>query len=501
MRGSLHLTGDAILAIDQGTTNTKGLCVGSTGACLFAVSATVPMSRMRLEWLEQSPEAVWASVEEVVRQCLAFCRDSGLKIAGVAVTNQRETAVAWDRVTGQALGNAISWQCRRSAGVCSKLAGGADLVRRKAGLPLDPLLTATKWRWMLEESEAAPALRALAGKDRLWLGTIDSWLIHKLCGGSAHVTDHSNASRTGLLHLESLEWDDELLQLFDIPRAALAQLVPSMGVAGICDSTTPLKGLPIVAVVGDSHAALVANGGGRIKATYGTGSSLMVRVETLPACSTGLARTVAWSTPGQVYYALEGNIVMAGACIRWLGEFFGLPRAVEGIVALSESVEDSDGVVFVPAMAGLGAPYWDASARGAIFNLGPHHRVAHVARAAVEAIAHQVADVFELLKQSTGVHFDEICADGGATRNAGLMQFQADILNCDVLRSKAEELSALGAAWLGGIALDWWPSIATPYSASAIPERFSPRMDASTRALSRSHWKTAVRRTLTAEDV
>lgn len=490
------MTGDVILAIDQGTTNTKGLCVGSTGACLFVASAPVPMTSAPHEWLEQSSEMIWASVDQVIHQCLSFCSEAGLKIAGVAVTNQRETAIAWDRSTGQTLGNAISWQCRRSADVCSRLAGSVELVHRKSGLPLDPLLTATKWRWMLEQADTAPALQVLAGKEQLCLGTIDSWLLQKLCGGSVHVTDHTNASRTGLLNLEHLEWDEELLQLFEIPRAALAQLVPSMGMAAVCGTATPLKGLPIVAIIGDSHAALAAHGAGKIKATYGTGSSLMARVDTLAASCSGLARTVAWSTPTQAYYALEGNIAMTGACIRWLGEFLGLPHPVEDVITLSGSVDDSAGVVFVPAMAGLGAPYWDASARGAIFNLGPQHRAAHLARAAVEAIAHQVSDVFELLEQSAGVRFDDICADGGATRNVKLMQFQADILGRNVLRSQAEELSALGAAWMGGVTLGWWPSIAA-CAASAPSQRFSPRMDASTRASLRSQWKTALGRTLT----
>ncbi len=453
------------------------------------------MTRVHKEWLEQSSAAIWTSVEEVIRACLKFCSGDGLKVAAVAVTNQRETAMAWDRASGRALGNAISWQCRRSAGVCGRLTDDAGLIRRKAGLPLDPLLTATKWQWMLEESEHAPALQELAKKDGLCLGTIDSWLARQLCGGLVHVTDHTNASRTGLLDLERLEWDDELLELFRIPREALAQVVPSAGIAARCGKATPLDGLPIVAILGDSHAALAAYGERRVKATYGTGSSIMARVESLPECCAGLARTVAWSTSAKVYYALEGNIAMTGGCIQWLGEFLGLPNAVEDVLALSKDVRDSDGLVFVPAMVGLGAPYWDASARGAILNLGPHHRAAHLAHAAVESIAHQVADVFESLEQTAGTRLDEICADGGASRNVELMQFQADMLDRNILCSDVAELSALGAAWLGGVEMGWWPTTAVPYAAIAPPERFSPWMNASARALLRSQWKTAVRRT------
>ncbi len=460
------------------------------------------MLHARRDWMEQSPAAIFESVQKVADECVAFCVGAGLEIRGLAIANQRETAVAWDRATGEALGNAISWQCRRSAEICRVLATSAEIIRQRAGLPLDPLLTATKWRWMLEESEAAAELRSLLQSGRLCFGTVDSWLLHCLTRGGAHATDHTNASRTGLLNLHSLEWDADLLQVFGVPLTALPALVPSMGAGGFRASISQLEDVPILAVLGDSHAALAGQGitgPGTVKATYGTGSSLMTLVETLPPDGASLARAIAWTTAREVHYALEGNIAMTGSVVRWLGEFLGLARPVEDVIALAESIEDAAGVEFVPAMAGLGAPYWDFAARGAILNLGTGHRMAHLARAALNAIAHQVADVFEALEQAADVHFTELRADGGATRNSGLMQLQADILGRDVLRSAAEELSALGAAWLAGVELRWWTSVAEPYAAVHAPQRFAAHIDPITRASLRKQWKTAVRRTLTGE--
>jgi len=451
----------------------------------------------RDEWMEQSPLEIAESVRRVLLRSVELCKSVSKHVIGIAISNQRETALAWDRKTGEPLGGAIGWQCRRSEAICRRLFASAELLRRTTGLPLDPLVTASKWNWMLHESEFREQAQSLAKEGRLCLGTVDSWLIFWLTRGAVHATDHTNASRTGLLNLDRLQWDEEMLELFSIPFLALPKVFASAAQFGVCSVIDELQGVPIVSAIGDSHAALVAQGpSAAVKATYGTGSSLMAALPTLsPDCSQ-LARTIAWSTQQGVRYALEGNIAMSGAAVRWAGEFLGLPNPVDDVVALAGTVTDSGGVMFVPAMVGLGAPYWDASARGSIHNLGPWHTSAHLARAAIDAIAFQVADVFEAMEAAAGERLNEVHADGGATRNRGLMQFQADILGRDVLRSQSEELSAVGAGWLGGITLGWWRTIAEPHRTVEPPERFSVQMDAPAREKLRSAWKDAVGRTL-----
>lgn len=489
---------EVILAVDQGTTSTKCVCLSRTGAILFTTSAPLSMQCPRDEWMEQSPLEIVESVRQVLMRAVEFCNSASKHVRGIAISNQRETALAWDRETGEPLGQAISWQCRRSDTICRKLAGEAGSFRRTTGLPLDPLVTASKWHWMLHESEFAQQAQELAREDKLCLGNVDAWLIYWLTRGEVHATDHTNASRTGLLNLESLVWDEQMLQMFGIPSSALPQLRMSADQFGVCRAIDELRGVPIVSAIGDSHAALVAQGPfAAVKATYGTGSSLMAAVSTLPQECSQLARTVAWSTPLGVRYAIEGNIAMIGSAVRWVGEFLGLPQPVDDVVALAATVANSAGVIFVPAMAGLGAPYWDAAARGSVHNLGPWHTSAHLARAAIDAIAFQVADVFEAMEAVSGMRLNEIHADGGATRNRDLMQFQADILGRDVIRSSREELSAIGAGWLGGMTLGWWRSTDEPYRTAKPGERFSVQMDAPVREKLRSAWKDAVGRTLT----
>jgi glycerol kinase len=489
---------EVILAVDQGTASSKCVCLSRTGEILFTTSTPVSMFCPKDEWMEQLPLEVVESVRQVLLRSVEFCNSVSKHVCGIAISNQRETALAWDRETGEPLGQAISWQCRRSDAICRRLCASAESFRRTTGLPLDPLVTASKWHWMLHESELAEQAQALAREGSLCLGNVDAWLIYWLTGGEVHATDHTNASRTGLLNLESLEWDEEMMQLFGIPSSALPQLRMSADQFGVCHEIDELQGVPIVCVIGDSHAALVAQGpSAAVKATYGTGSSLMAAVSVLPQECLQLARTVAWSTPKGVRYALEGNIAMTGAAVRWVGEFLGFPKPVDDAVALAATVADSAGVIFVPAMVGLGAPYWDAAARGSVHNLGPWHTSAHMVRAAIDSIAFQVADVFEAMEAVSGKRLNEVHADGGATRNRELMQFQADILGRDVFRSRREELSAIGAGWLGGMTLGWWRSIDEPYQTAEPGERFSVQMDAPVREGLRSAWKDAVGRTLT----
>lgn len=490
---------EVVLAVDQGTTSTKCVAVDREGAVRFSASAPLRMLAPGDQWLEQSPQEIIASARVVLDQAAASCHDRGLHVSGIAISNQRETALAWDAETGEPIGNAISWQCRRSAGICQSLAAHSEKIHARTGLVLDPLVSASKWAWLLSESEHAAQARDLATSGRLRFGNVDAWLLWWLTGGTTHATDHTNASRTALLGLESLEWDPEMLDLFNIPESALPSVRASASTFGVCNAIDVLRGVPIVSAVGDSHAALAAQGApGNVKATYGTGSSLMVALDNLPEDSKGLARAVGYSTAKGVQYALEGNIAMSGAGLKWVGEFLGLSDPVVEAAALAATVPDSDGVVFVPAMAGLGAPWWDAGARGALLNLGPWHTRAHMARAALEAIAHQVVDVFEAMEDATGLRLATLNADGGATRNAALMQFQADVLGRPVLRSSREELSAIGAAWLGGITLGWWSTTQEPYENSATPDTFAATMSATERMDRRNHWREAVRRTLSA---
>jgi glycerol kinase len=480
-----------VLSIDQGTTNTKALLVGGDGRPVFRALAGLTLEHPRAGFAEQDPEAIWASVVQVVKECVAFADG---EIEGVAIANQRETALAWERATGRPIAPAMSWQCRRSVGVCERLAGQAARVKEVSGLPLDPLLSATKWAWLLEDQ---PELRGRAEGGEICFGTVDSWLIWKLTGGTVHACDATNASRTGLLKLRAAAWDRELAGMFGVPMCSLPEVKASSGAFGRC-AVEGLAGTPLVAAIGDSHGALVGHGVatvGTVKATYGTGSSLMTVTDGVVETA-GLASTIAWAMKAGVQYALEGNISMAGAGVQWVGEFLGLARPVEDAVALAARVADSGGVVFVPGMAGLGAPHWRPSARGLVAGLEAGSKAAHLARAAVEAIAFQVCDVFAAMEEGAQTELPALRADGGATRNDELMQLQADLLGRPVLRSACEDLSALGAAWLGGLELGWWASMNEFASLPDETARFEPRMDESERRKRLEAWHLAVKRAL-----
>jgi glycerol kinase len=479
-----------ILTIDQGTTNTKALLVDHTGQPVFRASRSVPLLTYPGGRIEQDLEDIWLSVVDVIHQCIEHTGANSIE--AIALTNQRETAAAWDRITGTPVANAISWQCRRSFTICDTLAGSSALIQQRTGLPLDPLLSATKWAWLLEDEVA---LRHLADAGELCFGTIDSWLLWKLTSGKIHATDHTNASRTALLNLESLDWDPALLAIFGIPRVALPELVSSCGVLGEIVAIPQLLGVPIVSVIGDSHAALAGHGSfsvGAVKATYGTGSSLMTLTPTLPVAASQLARTIAWTIASVPQYALEGNITMTGSAIQWVGEFLGLADPVADTIALATSVSSAEGVSFVPAMAGLGAPYWNSAARGTISGLNRSSSRAHLARAALEAIAFQVADVFTAMQAASTAPMSALFADGGATRNDVLMQMQADVLGLPTHRAGCEDLSALGAAWLGGHALGWWPALADIVALRTPTTNFQPQPFDHHRY---DQWKLAVART------
>ncbi len=481
-----------ILSIDQGTTNTKALLVNRSGSPIFRTSSPVAIITLRDGYVEQDPEALWSSVRSVIDAAVQHAKATGAHIEAVAISNQRETAIAWSAATGQPWSNAVSWQCGRSAGICERLAVNSDLFRAKTGLPLAPLVSAGKWAWLIAND---PAVQKAVCESDICFGTVDSWLIARLTGPENHMTDLTNASRTGLLNLETLEWDSELLELFGIPANAMPELVSSAGHRGACRMLPGLGEVPILAVLGDSHAAMFGHGHfapGSVKATYGTGSSLMALTPALLSDTPTLARTIAWSAPGGPQFALEGNIFMTGSTVQWLGEFLNLSDPASAVARLASSVDGAAGVYFVPAMLGLGAPHWDASARGSITGLGRHHTSAHVAHAALDAIAYQVADVFFAMQTASGIIFGELLADGGATRNSMLMQFQADILGRPVIRSRNEELSAIGAAWLAGLELGWWNALPELELIAHDADRFEPRMPENERTLLYQGWKDAV---------
>jgi glycerol kinase len=485
-----------ILAIDQGTTNTKALLVNREGQPVHRAGAPLRLLHPSPDFVEQDPRAILASVDTVIADCLAFSN----RIAAIAISNQRETVLAWDRKTGQPIANAITWQCRRATAICDKLRrdGHESLLRERTGLGIDPLFSAAKLSWLLEN---IPDLLDRANGGEICFGTIDSWLLFHLTGSrhhlpAVHMTDHSNAARTQLLNLSTQTWDADLLALFNIPAAALPKLHSSSGHFADCTFPT-LSGVPILSAIGDSHAALAGHGAtkpGTIKATYGTGSSLMtLTAAPSPDQASHLSQTIAWSTPSTVNFALEGNISMTGSALHWLGDFLNLANPVEDAAALAASVPSSAGVHFVPAMSGLGAPHWDTAARGTITGLSRTSTRAHLVRAALEAIAFQIRDVFDAMQRESGTLLLALHADGGATRNSALMQFQADILGKPVHRSCTEDLSALGSARLAGLALGWWPALDTiPHPATTT---FTPRMSATERESRYAAWQHAVAQT------
>ncbi len=483
-----------ILAIDQGTTNTKALLINGSGTPVFRTSVPIALIYAARGRVEQAPEQLWESVRKVIGECVLYASQNGSLIEALAISNQRETAIAWNVETGKSIGNAISWQCTRSAEICQRLEPHADVIRMSTGLPLATLISAGKWSWLLECDRRA---NMLAQSGDLRFGTVDSWLIHRLTGGLTHATDFSNASRTGLLNLQRLRWDTELLDIFGLPLAAMPELRASSGEFGKCSGIPEIEGVPILAAIGDSHAAMFGHGHytpGTVKATYGTGSSLMALTPSLAPDHRSLARTIAWSIQGKTQFALEGNIAMTGSAVQWVGEFLHLADPAAEAASLAMTVPDADGVYFVPAMVGLGAPHWDAMARGNISGLCRSHTSAHLARAAVDAIAYQIADVFFAMERSGDIVIPALHADGGATRNSSLMQFQADTLGRPVLRSVDEELSAIGASWLAGLALGWWSSLAEISDLSHAAEQFIPTMELANRKRHYSGWKAAVSR-------
>lgn len=482
------------LAIDQGTTNTKVLLVDSRGQVLAQAARPVAQYYPQPAWVEQDALALWQSVREAIDECLLAAADP--QPGAIAITNQRESVVLWERSSGRPLGPVIVWQCRRTADFCGQLRaqGREAFLAERTGLTIDPLFSASKMHWLLTHTEDG---QRRAEQGELCLGTIDSWLLWHLTGGKVHACDITNASRTQLFNIHTLDWDEELLALFDVPRAALPEVRPSSADFGrSCMLGHLPAGVPILALIGDSHAALFGQAGfypGTVKATYGTGSSLMTPTRTALLSKHGLSTTIAWAFDRErVTYALEGNISVTGAALQWLGEFLGHPT--EEIVRLAEQVEDAAGLYLVPAFVGLGAPHWNDAARGLVSGLARNSTLAHLARATLESIAYQVRDVFDIMQSEAGADLNVLLADGGASRNTMLMQFQADILGKPVRQNVSANASALGAAYLAGLALGLWQSLDEIAHLPESQTLFEPVMPAQRREELYRGWQTAVER-------
>jgi len=484
-----------VLALDQGTTSSRAIVFDEHANIRAVAQQELKQSYPQPGWVEHDPLEIWHGQLACARLALDRAGIGAREIAAIGITNQRETTVLWDRVSGEPLANAIVWQDRRTADACAalKAAGHEATVRAKTGLVLDPYFSATKLRWLLDN---VPGARERASRGELAFGTVDSWLAWRLSGGQLHVTDISNASRTALLNIARGEWDDDLLALFDIPKSLLPRVTRSSGVVGATDATLFGVEIPIAGIAGDQQAALFGQGchsAGQAKNTYGTGCFLLMHAGTERIESAnGLITTCAAQTGEAIGYALEGSVFIGGAVVQWLRDGLGIIGSSAEIEALAGSVPDSHGVVFVPAFTGLGAPWWDANAQGVIVGLTRGTTRAHIARAALESIAFQSADLVRAMARDAHAALPDLRVDGGATANDLLMQFQADLLGCPVLRPRVQETTALGAAYLAGLAVGVWPDEAAIARQWQIERRFEAGMARDEADSRMRQWRAAI---------
>lgn len=487
-----------ILAIDQGTSSSRAVVFDRNGNPLSVCQKEFPQHFPKPGWVEHNPMDIWSSESSVMAEALTSIGANASEVAAIGITNQRETTVVWDAVTGKPVCNAIVWQDRRTSEYCDSLkkSGLTEMIRERTGLIIDAYFSASKIRWILEN---VPSAREKAEKGELRFGTVDSWLIWNMTEGRVHVTDVTNASRTMLFNINTLQWDEKLLELFGIPSSMLPDVRSSSEIYG----TTSILGgvIPIAGIAGDQQSALfgqMCTEPGAVKNTYGTGCFLLMNTGESPIFSkNNLLTTIAWKIGGKVNYALEGSIFVAGSVVQWLRDGLGIIRSSSEIEALARSVDSSGGVCFVPALTGLGAPYWDQYARGTIVGLTRGTTAAHIARAALEGIAFQTMDIVEAMGKDAGMALKELKVDGGASNNNLLMQFQADILGVDVIRPKVTETTALGAAYLAGIAVGFWDGIDDVRQQWQTDRVFNPQATADEVASARKAWTDAVGRTLT----
>lgn len=485
-----------ILALDQGTTSSRSIVFDRKGKIVSASQKEHSQIFPHTGWIEHDPNEIWRSQTETAVDALSKAGLTAHDIDGVGIANQRETTVIWNRQTGLPIYNAIVWQDRRTASICDEIRSQhRETIRQKTGLEVDAYFSASKIKWLLDN---CPGARSQAENGDLAFGTFDTWLIWNLSAGKLHITDPSNACRTMLFNINTCLWDDQLLSIFEIPRQILPDVRPSSEIAGEVESPRDLKGIKIAGLVGDQQSALFGQAcfeSGSAKNTYGTGCFMLQNTGDQPIWSTNrLLTTISWQIDGQIEYALEGSVFNGGAVVQWLRDSMGLIARSDDVEALAESVQDNGGVFFVPAFAGLGAPYWDQDARGLIIGLTRGTGAAHIARAAIESIAFQTADLITAMNADSGSMLSELRVDGGASCNDPLLQFQADILQTPVVRSQIAETTALGAAYLAGLAVGYWndkTEIARHWTAD---RRFEPTMPLAAAQRLIDSWHDAVHR-------
>lgn len=493
-----------ILALDEGTSSCRAIVFNKKGEPCATAQREFPQIFPKPGWVEHDPNEIWSSQASVIAEVITTLDINGKNIAGIGITNQRETTVVWDAETGEPLYNAIVWQDRRTAELCDKLKaeGKSDLIHKKTGLLIDAYFSGTKIKWILDNVEGA---RQRAEQGKLRFGTIDTWLVWKLTRGEVHCTDVSNASRTMLFNINTLDWDDELLDMLDIPRSMMPRVCSSSEVYGHTKTTIFAHEVPIAGIAGDQQAALFGQQctePGMMKNTYGTGCFLLMNCGNKPIFSkNNLLTTISWQLDGKVTYALEGSIFVGGSVVQWLRDGLRLIHVSSEIEALAESVADTGGVYFVPALTGLGAPWWDQNARGTITGLSRGTTAAHIARAALEGIAFQTYDIAEAMEKDAGLKLRELKVDGGASRNNLLMQFQSDILRSRVVRPTVTETTARGAAYLAGLAVGYWKSLDDISGQWEADRCFEPQQSQEYADKAVAGWRDAVRRTLTQDAI
>lgn len=488
-----------ILSLDQGTTSSRAILFDHQGQIQAVAQKEFQQIFPQSGWVEHDPNEIWTSQASVIAEVVSKLGINGLSIAAIGITNQRETTVVWNRNTGQEIYNAIVWQDRRTAGYCDQLknTNWSEIIRKKTGLIIDAYFSGTKIRWILEN---VPGAKELAKKGELAFGTIDSWLIWKLTQGRTHATDVSNASRTMLFNINTMDWDDELLELMEIPRSMMPEVHESSGIIDYTNTTLFASKIPISGVAGDQQAALfgqLCTKPGMVKNTYGTGCFMLKNIGDKPILSkNNLLTTVAWKINGKTQYALEGSIFVAGSVVQWLRDGLGIIKTSKDVEELAASVPDNGDVYFVPALTGLGAPYWDQYARGSIVGISRGTTSAHIARAALEGIAFQTMEVLRAMEEDDGVKIIELRVDGGASANKLLMQFQTDLLGIPVVRPQILETTALGAAYLAGLGVQFWTDLQELQSQWVPDIRFEPQRPLSIMEETIAKWKKAVQRSL-----
>lgn len=488
-----------ILALDQGTTSSRSIVFDHSGNIISTAQKEFKQIFPQPGWVEHDAEEIWSTQMGTFAESVAKAGITMKDLSGIGITNQRETTVVWERSTSKPVYHAIVWQDRRTASFCDELkaAGLSKIIQEKTGLIIDAYFSATKLKWILDN---VPGARGKAEKGNLAFGTIDTWLTWKLTGGNVHVTDVSNASRTMLMNIHTGDWDEELLKIFNVPRQILPEIKPSSRIYGVTGNIVPDSRIPVAGMAGDQQAALFGQlciNPGMVKNTYGTGCFMLMNTgEKAIASNNNLLTTVAWQTDGKIQYALEGSVFIAGAVVQWLRDGLKIIRNSREVEQLAGSVNDSDGVYIVPAFAGLGAPHWNPYARGTIFGLTRGSSNAHIARAAIDSIAYQTYDVLKAMEADSGIRIAELRVDGGASVNDKLMQFQSDLLDCRVVRPAITETTALGAAYLAGLAVGFWKNLDDIQHQWKLEKEFKPSMQREIKDTLIGGWQRAVKATI-----